>query len=154
MYRQRNAERLVILVNIIPIVPFLQNPAIMVVLLPTPVVNVLLVNLSRLNLHVPTLLFILVTPQIVRITETRLIGMALNFPILLPLLAHINFIKMDNLLNIMIPELTAIPLRKNVGPIIRMTLVIQEKLKPKLPPPTCANKEKETPEFLSGVFIL
>ena len=55
MYRQPNAERLVILVNIIPIVLFLQNPAIMVVLLITPAVNVLLVNLSRLNLHVPTL---------------------------------------------------------------------------------------------------
>ena len=55
MYRQLNAEQLVILANIIPIVLCLQNPAIMVVLLQIHAANVLHANLSRLNLHVPTL---------------------------------------------------------------------------------------------------
>ena len=49
MYRQRNAERLVILASIIPIVPSLLNLVLTAVLLITHAISVPPVNLNRLQ---------------------------------------------------------------------------------------------------------
>ena len=73
MYRQPNAERVVILVNITRLATFLQNPVITAVLLTTHVTNVHHVNLNRLSrksrLHLLRLLGNIFVKRVLRVVH-------------------------------------------------------------------------------------